>query len=117
MTNLKDAIDELIEMYQQDDPSDADFYTREWAQSKVAKSNKSPEEYLADRRATRAAVTAAMAGQDPNKNQPWADALPDWYKEKLCGPVDAISYGLMKKSGELAEFAKAAEGEREGEAQ
>lgn len=114
---MKDAIDELIEMYKQDMPSYADQITREWAQSKVAKSNKSPEEFLAELRETQAAVSAAMAGQDPHKNQSWADALPEWYKEKLCGPVDSMSYALMEKSGELAAFAKAAEGEREGEAQ
>ena len=97
---IKDVIDQIRELEIIDDPENADFYTRDWVQNRCAKLNKSPEEYLKKLNDC-IAITQAVAGVEPDMD--WLDTLSDeeraLYKEKLSGPVDGLTYGLMKEEG------------------
>lgn len=93
---MKDTIDEIVELKQQGDPDDADFYTRELVQSLVSRSGMNPEEYLADMRASR----AHWASVDWYK-LPKVEDLPKDQVAKLAGPIDGLSYQLMKDAGTL----------------
>lgn len=96
-----EVLQAIVDIYKKDDPEDADFYTFEWVEKKCAFSNKSPEEMLASlqeieaRRAARPIIT---------EDQPWTKDLPAHYVDKLSGPIDGFSYGLMEQSGELAKL-------------
>jgi hypothetical protein len=104
-----EVLQAIANIYKKDDPGDADFYTLEWVQSECAAFNQSPEEVLAElqaieaRRATMPVVT---------EDAPWTKDLPAHYVDKLSGPVDGFSYGLMEKSGELAKLNAAMEAEQ-----
>jgi hypothetical protein len=108
---MADAIDQIINIYRQDDPEHADFYTREWVQDEVASFNLSPEDHLASLLASYARV-AALSKQDLNEDQPWTKNLPPDQIEKYCGPIDGASYALMEASGELAKFDELKKGKR-----
>lgn len=85
---------EIAEHFRREDPEDAGFYTEEWAQRECADLNMSPEEYLAylDNCTAR-----SVAAADITEDQPWTKGLPEHVKDKLSGPVDALSYELMAK--------------------
>lgn len=91
---MNTVIAEIIEHYRQADPDDADFYTEEWVQKKCARLNMSPNDYLAMLDKNRA---IAVVQADITEDQPWTKDLPEHVKDKLSGPVDALSYGLMTK--------------------
>ena len=91
---MSDEIEEIIEHYRRDDPEDPDFYTREWVAEECAYLQRSPSELLAQLRKYEAIALAAAA---ITEDQPWTKDLPEHYKDKLSGPIDALSYELMTR--------------------
>jgi hypothetical protein len=100
---MADAIDQIIAIYQKDDPEDAGFYTRAWVQDEVATFNQSAEEFLAGLLDSEARI-AAIPAESLTQDQPWTKNLPADQIEKFSGPIDGHSYQLMKDSGELDQF-------------
>jgi len=104
-----DVLQAIADIYKKNDPEDAVFYTLEWVQGECADFNQSPEEYLASLQE----IEARMATMPVvTEDAPWTKDLPAHYVDKLSGPVDGFSYGLMKKSGELAKLNAAMEAEQ-----
>jgi hypothetical protein len=106
----------IADIYKKDDPEDADFYTIEWVRDECATFNRSPEEVLAGLQASearRAARTVITDNQPLIKDHP----NPAHYAMKYGGPIDAFSYDLMEKSGELAKLKAACEAEEKQEAE
>lgn len=87
-------VSEIAEIYRRDNPDDPDIFTEEWVREKCADLNQSPEDFLAELRQMEA---FAVATADITEDQPWTKDLPEHVKDKLSGPVDALSYELMAK--------------------
>ena len=84
----------IAEIYKNDNPEDAEFYTLDWVRAKCAGLQMSPEELLADLQKSHA---IAAASADIVGDQPWTKDLPPHYVEKFSGPIDAASFELMDK--------------------
>lgn len=91
---MSDVLKEIAEHFRKEFPEDVDFYTEQWAQDECAFLNKNPADYLAELNAHEA---QAVATADITEDQPWTKDLPEHVKDKLSGPVDALSYALMTK--------------------
>lgn len=98
---MNEILQAIADHFKKNDPDDADFYTLGWARDECAFLNKSPDEYLAYLQANEARAEAA---NPITEDQAWTKDLPPHYIAKFGGPIDGFSYGLMKESGELAEF-------------
>lgn len=102
----REIIQAIADIYKRHDPEDADFYTLEWVQEKCSYFYKSPKELLA----------ILQMSQDRGINTEGAlwskeDGLAAHREMKYSGPVDAYSYELMEKSGELARLEAACKAE------
>jgi hypothetical protein len=94
---MNGAIEEIIKINQADDPDDPDAYTEEWVMNMCSKLRETPEEFLAKMKANRAAVS--LIDQEAFKIKSDKKALEDpEYFEYMTGPIDGLSYRLMKKS-------------------
>jgi hypothetical protein len=87
---MSEALREIVEHYQRDDPEDAGFYTEDWARERCARLDMSPEELLAT-------LAVAVEQADLVEDQPWTKGLPEHYKDKLSGPMDVVSAGLASR--------------------
>lgn len=97
---MYEALEEIVKINKKNDPDDADFYTVEWARQFCAGIGETPEEHLAWLKQTSAELDAfdfeAFAKESAEK----AKANPE-LEAYMTGPIDAFSYELMLKSGEI----------------
>ncbi|MDD5276777.1 MAG: hypothetical protein PHR16_11945 [Methylovulum sp.] len=110
-----EVLQAIADIYIKNNPSHADVYTVEWVRDECATFNRSPEEALASLQASEARRAARSVITD---NQPLIKDHPNpaHYAMKYGGPIDALSYELMEKSGELAKMEVAFEAEQKQEA-
>lgn len=94
---MYDAIEEIIKINQANNPEHAGAYTEEWVLNICSRLRETPEEFLAKMKANSAAVS--LIDQEAFKLKSDKKALEDpEYFEYMTGPIDGLSYRLMKKS-------------------
>ena len=102
----REILQAIADIYRRHDPEDADFYTLEWVNNKCFYFYKSPQELLAILQESK------LRGIN-TEGALWSkeDGFAAHREMKYSGPIDAFSYELMEKSGELAKLEAACEAE------
>lgn len=97
---MNSAIKEIIEIKRQNDPNDPDFYTEEWVIKHCQQFNQTPQEFLDEMKADFAAAELLDYDSLQRESDKKRKENPEFY-EYMTGPIDAHSYELMLKSGEI----------------